>query len=111
MPGRKGVDDELQVLTVCGVGMGTSLILRMTAEDVFNELGLRARVLATDVSSAHGMPADILIGQEMHAEEFVGHFPVVVAVKNFIDKTEMREKIVAGLEAAGWTAAQDSGRA
>ena len=28
---RKGVDDELEVLTVCGVGMGTSLILRMTA--------------------------------------------------------------------------------
>jgi hypothetical protein len=40
----------------------------------------------------------------MHAGEFVGRVPVVVAVKNFIDKTEMRDKLVAGLEAAGWTA-------
>ena len=109
MKGRKGVEDEFQVLTVCGVGMGTSLILRMTAEDVFKELGLRARVLATDVSSAHGMPADILIAQEMHAGEFVGRVPVVVAVKNFIDKTEMREKLLAGLEAAGWTPAYETG--
>jgi PTS system ascorbate-specific IIB component len=102
---RKGVDDELQVLTVCGVGMGTSLILRMTAEAVFADLGLRARVLATDVSSAHGMPADIVIGQEMHTGEFVGHVPVVVTVRNFIDKAELREKLLAGLEAMGWTAA------
>ena len=34
MSARKGVEDELQVLTVCGVGMGSSLILRMTAEVV-----------------------------------------------------------------------------
>jgi PTS system ascorbate-specific IIB component len=104
MPGRKGVDDELTVLTVCGVGMGTSLILRMTAEEVFASLGLRARVQATDVSSAHGMPADIVIGQEMHTGEFVGRVPIVVTVRNFIDKTEMRDKLVAAMEAAGWTA-------
>jgi hypothetical protein len=29
----------------------------------------------------------------------------VVTVDNFIDKTEMRDKILAGLEAAGWQAA------
>ena len=105
MPGRKGVDDELQVLTVCGVGMGTSLIMRLTAEEVFKELGIRAHVLATDVSSAHGMPADMLIGQEMHTGEFVGHVPMVVTVRNFINKAEMREKILAAMEAAGWKAA------
>jgi PTS system ascorbate-specific IIB component len=105
MSGRKGVDEELEVLTVCGVGMGTSLIMRMTAEDVFKQLGLRAHVLATDVSSARGMAADIVIGQAMHTEEFVGKVPVVVTIANFIDKTEMRDKILAGLEAAGWKAA------
>ncbi len=105
MPGRKGVDDELEVLTVCGVGMGSSLIMRMTAEEVFKELGIRAHVLATDTSSAHGMPADMVIGQEMHTGEFVGRVAAVVTVRNFINKTEMREKILAALEAAGWKAA------
>jgi PTS system ascorbate-specific IIB component len=103
-PGRKGVDEDLTVLTVCGVGMGTSLILRMTAEEVFKQLGLRARVQATDVSSARGMPADIIIGQEMHTSELAGRAPVVVTVRNFIDKAEMRDRLVAALEAAGWTA-------
>jgi len=102
---RKGVEDELEVLTVCGVGMGTSLILRMTAEEVFQQLDLRARVTATDVSSARGMRADILIAQEMHATEFEGRVPIVVAVKNFIDKDEMKTKLVAAMEAAGWMAA------
>ena len=102
---RKGVEDELVVLTVCGVGMGTSLILRMTAEEVFKQLGLHARVTATDVSSAHGMPADILIAQEMHTPEFVGRFPIVIAVTNFLDKDEMKRKLVESMEAAGWMAA------
>ena len=105
MAGRKGADEELQVLTICGVGMGTSLIMRMTAEEVFKELGIRAHVLATDSSSAHGMPADMIIGQEMHTADFIGRGPVVVTVRNFIDKVEMREKIQAGLEAGGWKAA------
>jgi PTS system ascorbate-specific IIB component len=85
--------------------MGTSLIMRMTAEEVLKELGVRAHVQATDVSSAHGMPADMLIGQAMHTDAFVGHVPIGVTVDNFIAKTEMRDKILAGLEAAGWKAA------
>ena len=99
MPGRKGVDEDLEVITVCGVGMGTSLIMRRTAEEVFKDLGLHAHVQATDVSSARGMTADMLIGQSMHTSEFTGgHFPMVVTVDNFIDKKEMREKILDALE-------------
>ena len=103
--GRKGVEDELEVLTVCGVGMGSCLILRMTAEEVFKQLALRAHVTATDVSSARGMKADILIGQELHTPEFEGRVPIVVAVHSFIDKDEMQRKLVAAMEAAGWMAA------
>ena len=102
MTGRKGVDEDLEVVTVCGVGMGTSLIMRMTAEEVLKELGVRAHVQAMDTASARGMHADMLIGQAMHTEEFQGRFPAVVTVDNFIDKTEMREKLLVGLEAAGW---------
>ena len=105
---RKGVDDELQVLTICGVGMGSSLILRMTAEDVFKQLGLHAHVVATDTSSARSMPADVIIGQELHTVEFQGKVPVVITIANFLDKDEMREKLVQGMEAAGWLTAPAS---
>ena len=100
--GTQGPVDELTVLTVCGVGMGTSLILRMTAEKVFDELGLRARVTATDASSARSMPADVVIGQDMHTSEFEGLVPVVVAVDNFLNTDEMRRKLLAAMDGAGW---------
>jgi PTS system ascorbate-specific IIB component len=101
----KGVEDDFEVVTVCGVGMGTSLILRMTAESVFEQLGLQAHVTATDVSSALGMHPDIVIGQAMHTSEFEGRAPIVVAVDNFVNKEEMRTKLLAALEKQGWLAA------
>jgi PTS system ascorbate-specific IIB component len=101
----KGVDDELEVVTVCGVGMGTSLILRMTAENVLEQLGVHAHVTATDVSSALGMHPDVVIGQSMHTSEFEGRAPVVVTIDNFISKDEMRTKLATALKDQGWLAA------
>ena len=34
----------IQIATACGVGMGSSLVLRMYTEDVLKELGVEARV-------------------------------------------------------------------
>lgn len=105
MVGHKGVEDELQVVTVCGVGMGSSLIMRMTAEKVLEELGLHAHVQAMDVSSALGMHPDIVIGQSMHTPQFEGKAPIVIAIDNFIDKEELRTKLLIAMEGIGWLAA------
>lgn len=94
--------DPLQVLTVCGVGMGSSLMLRMTAEDVFKRLGVRAKVEATDVSSARSMSPDVIIGQGMHTEEFEGRAPVVVAITNFMDKDGLEQQLIEAFEEQGW---------
>jgi PTS system ascorbate-specific IIB component len=102
---RKGYEDELSVVTVCGVGMGSSLIMRMTAEKVFAKLGLKAHVLATDVSSAMSMRPDIVIGQAMHTPEFEGKAPIVISVDNFVSEEEMRTKLLVALEGLGWLAA------
>jgi ascorbate PTS system EIIB component len=106
---RKGVDEELRVLTVCGVGMGSSLILRMTAEKVFDDLGLRARVEATDTSSARSMQADVIIGQAMHTAELEGVAPAVVSVDNFLDTESLRERLVSRLMELGWLEQAPSG--
>lgn len=99
---RKGVDEPLQVITVCGVGMGSSLILRMSAEQALKELGVRAKVEATDVSSARGMKADVILGQGMHTEEFQGAAPVVVAISNFMDVAGLKERLAEHLREQGW---------
>src|SRR5690625_3512485 len=94
--------EPLQVLAVCGVGTGTSLMLRMTAEDVFKQLQQPAPVHAPDLSTARSMHADVVIGQHMHTEEFDGRAPVVVAVTNFMDKDGLRRQLEEKFEAQGW---------
>lgn len=94
--------EPLHVLTVCGVGMGTSLMLRMTAEDVLKDLGVAARVEATDVSSARSMRPDVILGQGMHTDEFQGAAPVVLTVDNFMDKQGLKDQLAEALRSAGW---------
>lgn len=92
----------LQVLAVCGLGMGTSLILRMTAETVFSRLGIDAEVDHTDISTARSTKADVLIGQGMHMSELKGLAPVIVTVDDFIDDAALEQRLRPALEQAGW---------
>jgi len=92
----------LKVLAVCGLGMGTSLILRMTVETVFSRLGIDAEVENTDISTARGTDADVIIGQGMHMIELKGLAPVSVTIDDFIDDVALEERLRPALEQAGW---------
>lgn len=93
--------EPIRVLTVCGVGMGSSLILRTTAEKAFKELGINAKVEATDLCSARSMKADMILGQGMHTSEFDGIAPIVLAITNFVNVEALKEKIVTALRERG----------
>jgi ascorbate PTS system EIIB component len=98
------LDRPLDVLTVCGVGMGSSLMLKMTAEDALRTLGVEARVECTDVSTARGMRPDVVIGQEMHTSELADLAPVVIAISDFLDEDGLRATLRDRLTAQGWLA-------
>ncbi|WP_202081666.1 PTS sugar transporter subunit IIB [Caldalkalibacillus salinus] len=80
----------MKILAVCGLGQGTSLILRMNVENVVKELELEADVEHTDVSSASGMPADYIITSAELAESLTGHEGTVVIVNNYFDTNEIK---------------------
>jgi|SRR5690625_5155707 len=92
----------LSVLTVCGVGMGSSLILKITAEDALRDLGVEAGVQNTDLSSARSMNADVVIGQGMHADDLAGVAPVVMSVDDFLDKESLAAQLRSELAEQGW---------
>ncbi|PZG37078.1 PTS cellbiose transporter subunit IIB [Spongiactinospora gelatinilytica] len=98
------LDRRLDVLAVCGVGMGTSLMLKMTAEDALNSLGVDARVENTDIGSARGMSPDVVIGQGMHTSELEDLAPVVITVSDFLDKEGLVEQLRERLSEKGWLA-------
>ncbi|WP_282944856.1 PTS sugar transporter subunit IIB [Cellulomonas endometrii] len=94
--------EPLTVLAVCGLGMGTSLILRMTCETVFSRLGIDAHVDNTDLSAAKSMSPDVLVGQGMHMGDLEGLAPVNVVVDDFVDDAALEAKLRPALEEAGW---------
>lgn len=98
--GRPG--EPLKVVTVCGVGMGSSLILRTTAEKALKQLEVEADLEHVDVSSARSIDADVIIGQAFHTEEFEDAAPVVVTISDFTDVQALKKKLKEKLKERGW---------
>ena len=84
----------IEIITACGVGMGTSLLLRMYTEDVLKELGVEARVQALDASQAKGTRADLILTSTALVELCSGGKAEVRAIKSFINKAEIRSVLV-----------------
>lgn len=103
-PARSASDrpTPLRVLAVCGAGMGSSLILRRTAEQALERLGVEAQLEHTDVGSARGTQADVVIGQRTYLDELDGVDALPVAIESFVDVRQTEERLRAALERRGW---------
>jgi PTS system ascorbate-specific IIB component len=84
----------MKILAVCGMGLGSSLMLRMGVEKVLKAEGIEGTVEVSDVSSAKGEKADIIVAAPEIAEQLEGHPARVIAIKNMADKNEIKEKIM-----------------
>lgn len=84
----------IEIITACGVGMGTSLLLRMYTEDVLETLGVEARVQALDASQAKGARADLILTSPALVNVCSGGNAEVVAIKSFVDKDEIKSVLV-----------------
>ncbi|WP_099160093.1 PTS sugar transporter subunit IIB [Virgibacillus ndiopensis] len=83
----------MKILTVCGLGQGTSLILKMNVEQVLGERGIQADVEHTDVSAASSMQADYIVTSNELSESLVGHNAKVFIVNNYFDMDEINQAI------------------
>jgi len=85
----------VKILAVCGMGLGTGLILRMQAEKALKELGIQADVEVADIGTARALAstADLILTSEELAQQLVGVKPRIVTIKNFIDLREMVTKL------------------
>lgn len=83
----------MKILTVCGLGQGSSLILRMNVESVLKEMGIEAEVDNSDVSTALFSKPDVIITNKELAENLKDSAIPVVIVRNYFDKNEIREAL------------------
>lgn len=83
----------MKILCVCGLGQGTSLILRMNVETVLKEMGVQADVEHTDVSTASSMAADYIVTSNELAQSLQGHTAKIVIVNNYFDLKEIEQNL------------------
>lgn len=88
----------MKVLCVCGLGQGTSLILRMNVETVLRDLGVQADVENTDVSSASAESPDLIITSNELAQSLEGHSSKIVIVNNYFDMEEIKTALQENIE-------------
>jgi PTS system ascorbate-specific IIB component len=89
----------VKILAVCGMGLGSGLLLRMQAEKALRELGVQADVEVSDMGSARALAstADLILTSEELAQQLAGVKPRIVTITNFIDLREMVEKLRAAI--------------
>src|SRR5699024_3005475 len=90
----------LKVLMVCGAGLGSSFGMEMSVESVLKELGVKASLSHTDISSASGEQADIVIAAENFESQVkrYGMESELIFLNNLVDKKEIKEKLTPVLE-------------
>lgn len=85
----------MKIMTVCGFGVGTSLLLKMTVDSILEEEGIICKVEAVDMTSACGNSADLILTSKEIGEEIEGQVSgKLVYISNFMDKEEVKEKIL-----------------
>ena len=94
----------MKLLAVCGMGLGTGLLLRMNAEEALRKIGVDdAQVEVADISTAKGMgaAADIVLTSTELAEQLGQVRGKLVTVRNFFDNAEIESKLRQALGQSG----------
>ncbi|TAN31762.1 PTS sugar transporter subunit IIB [bacterium] len=88
----------MKILAVCGMGLGSSMVLKLTLGKVLAELKLKADVEVTDISSAKSQSADLIVTSAELAQRLSDSRVPIIAIKNYVDRKEMKEKLLAVLD-------------
>lgn len=82
----------MKVVTVCGMGFGTSLMLLMTIKELGKAYGVKVDGEAVDLGSYKGKTCDLIVASGEIAKQIQSDVPVI-AVPNLLDKVDIEEKL------------------
>lgn len=87
----------MKVITVCGMGFGTSLMLLMTIQDIGRKHGIRVEGEAVDLGSYKGKSCDVIVASSEIARQITAEVPVV-SVSNLLDKADIEAQMLSYLK-------------
>ncbi|BDR55323.1 PTS ascorbate transporter subunit IIB [Bombiscardovia apis] len=82
----------MDILCVCGNGIGTSVLLKVNVEQAAADLGMDVNVTTSDAGSAKGTANmnDLVLTSNELASELEGTTTPVETVDNFMDMDEIK---------------------
>ena len=89
----------MKIVAVCGMGIGTSVLLKMNIEKVLAQLGLEATVEAVDMTTARsaGFEANIVMTTPDLVDKLQGLPAEIIEVEHFFDLEELQTKLTTSL--------------
>ena len=87
----------MRVVTVCGMGFGTSLMLLMTIQELGKKHGVKVEGEAVDLGSYKGKNCDLIAASSEIASQIKADV-AVIAIENLLDKAMIEKKMLPYLE-------------
>ena len=88
----------MRIATLCGMGFGTSMMLKLFIDEILKAEGIKAETIPWDLGTFKGQQADIVVAptdMEMHLRTTNAK---VVLIRNLVDKKEIKEKVMKAVE-------------
>lgn len=85
----------MRIVAVCGMGIGTSVLLKMNVEKVLAQMGITATVEAADMTTARsaGFDANIVMTTPDLVPMLGGLAAEIIEVQHFFDLEELETKL------------------
>lgn len=88
----------LKIVTVCGAGVGSSMMLRLFTQQILQAEGVEATVDASDIGSVSPDSYDILITTSDFADTLRGSSATIVRIDNMMDKAFLKSELLKAIE-------------
>lgn len=88
----------IKILTVCGAGVGSSMMLKVFTQQILSAEKIQAKVDATDIGSINPGEADIIITTSDFANVIRNSSALIVRIDNLTDKVLLKEELLKAIE-------------
>lgn len=86
----------MKIIAVCGMGIGTSVLLKMNIDNALQRLGVDGDVEAADISTARGAAAtaDLVMTSSELVEQLGDIDAPIAVIDNFVDADEVERTLI-----------------
>lgn len=88
----------IKVYTVCGAGVGSSMMLKVFSQQILSQEGIEAKVETSDIGSVNPNNADIIVTTSDFANLLRNASAEIVKVDNLTDKEYLKTELLKAIE-------------